>query len=54
MIPYGMCVLTSKSKDGKDVSAATVNWLPQTSFAAPLTQPGLRGVDYPVLVVYQK
>lgn len=27
MIPYGMYVLTSKSKDGKDVSAATVNWL---------------------------
>ena len=25
MIPYGMYVLTSKSKDGKDVSAATVN-----------------------------
>jgi hypothetical protein len=27
MIPYGMYVLTSKSKDGKEVSAATVNWL---------------------------
>ena len=27
MIPYGMYVLTSKSKDGKEISAATVNWL---------------------------
>ena len=30
MIPYGMYVLTSKSKDGQDVGAATVNWLTQT------------------------
>ena len=33
MIPYGMYVLTSKSED---VSAATVNWLTQTSFSPPL------------------
>ena len=29
MIPYGMYVLTTKSKDGNDVGAATVNWLTQ-------------------------
>jgi len=43
MIPYGMYVLTSKSKDGKDVSAATVNWLTQTSFAPPLVAMGVKG-----------
>jgi len=43
MIPYGMFVLTSKSKDGKDVSAATVNWLTQTSFAPPLVAVGVKG-----------
>ncbi|MEC8856739.1 MAG: flavin reductase family protein [Chloroflexota bacterium] len=43
MIPYGMYVLTSKSKDGKDVSAATVNWLTQTSFAPPLVAVGVKG-----------
>ena len=36
MIPYGMDVLTSKSNGGKDVRAATVNWLTQTSFSPPL------------------
>ena len=41
MIPYGMYVLTSK--DGKDVSAATVNWLTQTSFAPPLVAMGVEG-----------
>ena len=41
MIPYGMYVLTSK--DGKDVSAATVNWLTQTSFAPPLVAMGVKG-----------
>ena len=40
MIPYGMYVLTSKSKDGQDVGAATVNWLTQTSFSPPL---GVKG-----------
>ena len=29
MIPYGMYVRTSKSEDGKDVSAPTVNWPPR-------------------------
>ena len=43
MIPYGMYVLTSKSQDGQDVSAATVNWLTQTSFAPPLVAVGVKG-----------
>ena len=43
MIPYGMYVLTSKSKDGKDVSAVAVNWLTQTSFAPPLVAVGVKG-----------
>ena len=43
MIPYGMDVLTSKSKDGKDISAATVNRLTQTSFSPPLVAVGVKG-----------
>ena len=42
MIPYGMYVLTSKSKDGQDISAATVNWLTQTSFSPPLVAVGVK------------
>ncbi|MCH8940104.1 MAG: flavin reductase family protein [Chloroflexi bacterium] len=42
MIPYGMYVLTTKSKDGKDVGAATVNWLTQTSFSPPLIAVGIK------------
>ena len=42
MIPYGMYVLTSKSQDGREVSAATVNWLTQTSFAPPLVAVGVK------------
>jgi flavin reductase (DIM6/NTAB) family NADH-FMN oxidoreductase RutF len=35
MIPYGIYVLTAD--DGKgNVTAATVNWVTQTSFAPPL------------------
>ena len=33
MIPYGLYVLTSKSKDGSELSAATVNWVTQAQFA---------------------
>ncbi len=36
MIPYGMYVLTTKSGQGEDVDAATVNWVTQTSFSPPL------------------
>ena len=42
MIPYGMFVLTTKSKDGADVGAATVNWVTQTSFAPPLIALGVK------------
>jgi len=38
-----MFVLTSQSRDGKDVSAATVNWLTQTSFSPPLVAVGVKG-----------
>ena len=41
MIPYGMYVLTTKSQDGQDVGAATVNWLTQTSFSPPLVAVGV-------------
>ncbi len=42
MIPYGMYILTTKSKEGEDVDAATVNWLTQTSFAPPLIAVGIK------------
>ena len=42
MIPYGMFVLTSKSSDGEEVSASTVNWVTQTSFAPPLVMVGVK------------
>ena len=42
MIPYGMFVLTSKSKNGTDVGAATVNWVTQSSFAPPLVAVGVK------------
>ena len=42
MIPYGMYVLTTKSQDGEDVGAATVNWLTQTSFSPPLVAVGVK------------
>ena len=35
MIPYGLYVLTTKASDGA-VTAATVNWVTQTSFDPPL------------------
>ncbi len=38
MIPYGMYVLTTKSAQGDDVDAATVNWVTQTSFRHPLSR----------------
>ena len=42
MIPYGMYVLTTKSQDGQDVGAGTVNWLTQTSFSPPLVAVGVK------------
>src|ERR1044072_8409024 len=41
MIPYGIYVLTSESKDGK-VAAATVNWVTQTAFQPPLVVVGVK------------
>lgn len=35
MIPYGLYVLTSESKEGR-VAASTVNWVTQASFEPPL------------------
>jgi len=42
MIPYGLYVLTTKSKDGNDLGAATVNWVTQASFAPPLVAVGVK------------
>ena len=42
MIPYGMFILTTKSKDGQNIGAATVNWVTQTSFAPPLVAVGVK------------
>jgi flavin reductase (DIM6/NTAB) family NADH-FMN oxidoreductase RutF len=41
MIPYGLFVLTAKSKDGR-IAAATVNWVTQASFAPPLVAVGVK------------
>ena len=43
MIPYGMFVLTSKAAQGDEVSAGTVNWITQCSFAPPLVAVGVKG-----------
>ena len=42
MIPYGMFVLTSRSKDGQEVGTATVNWITQASFQPPLVVVGVK------------
>ncbi len=42
MIPYGMFVLTSRSQEGQDIGAATVNWVTQTSFSPPLVAVGVK------------
>lgn len=41
MIPYGLYVLTAKDEAG-DVTAATVNWVTQASFAPPLVAVGVK------------
>jgi flavin reductase (DIM6/NTAB) family NADH-FMN oxidoreductase RutF len=41
MIPYGLYVLTAASEDGR-MSAATVNWVTQASFAPPLVAVGVK------------
>ncbi len=40
-IPYGLYVLTAETQDGR-VSAATVNWVTQSSFAPPLVAVGVK------------
>ena len=42
MIPYGMFVLTTRTKSGPEVGAATVNWVTQASFAPPLVAVGVK------------
>ena len=41
MIPYGLYVLSAESADGR-VSAATVNWVTQSSFEPPLLAVGVK------------
>ena len=41
MIPYGLYVLTGRTKDGR-VAAATVNWVTQASFEPPLVVVGVK------------
>jgi flavin reductase (DIM6/NTAB) family NADH-FMN oxidoreductase RutF len=41
MIPYGLFVLTAAGKDGR-MSAATINWVTQASFAPPLVAVGVK------------
>ena len=41
MIPYGLFVLTATGKDGR-MTAATVNWVTQASFAPPLVAIGVK------------
>ena len=40
MIPYGLYVLGAK--DGKRITAATINWVTQSSFAPPLVVMGVK------------
>jgi flavin reductase (DIM6/NTAB) family NADH-FMN oxidoreductase RutF len=41
MIPYGLYVLTSRSRDGR-IAGATVNWVTQASFQPPLVVVGVK------------
>jgi flavin reductase (DIM6/NTAB) family NADH-FMN oxidoreductase RutF len=45
LIPYGLYVLTAKN--GEDVTAATVNWVTQTSFKPPLIAVALKEGTHP-------
>jgi len=42
MIPYGMFVLTTRSRDGREVGATTINWVTQASFKPPLVAVGVK------------
>src|SRR5215475_1310093 len=50
MIPYGLYVLTAKGKDGA-LTAATVNWVTQASFAPPLVVVGVKADSHPHPVI---
>jgi len=50
MIPYGLFVLTGRTKDGK-VAAATVNWVTQASFEPPLVVIGVKADSSPHAVI---
>jgi len=41
MIPYGLFVLSARGKDGR-MTAATINWVTQASFAPPLVAIGVK------------
>lgn len=41
MIPYGLYILASESKDGR-IAAATINWATQASFEPPLIAVGVK------------
>jgi flavin reductase (DIM6/NTAB) family NADH-FMN oxidoreductase RutF len=45
MIPYGLYVLTAKN--GDDITAATVNWVTQTSFKPPLIAVAIKEGTHP-------
>lgn len=42
MVPYGMFVMTTWSKDKQEVGTATITWLTQCSFQPPLIAVGVR------------
>jgi flavin reductase (DIM6/NTAB) family NADH-FMN oxidoreductase RutF len=50
MIPYGLYVLTAQDKSGAR-TAATVNWVTQTSFEPPLVVVGVKGDSHAKTVI---
>jgi flavin reductase (DIM6/NTAB) family NADH-FMN oxidoreductase RutF len=50
MIPYGLYVLTAQDKSG-DRTAATVNWVTQTSFEPPLVVVGVKADSHAKTVI---
>jgi flavin reductase (DIM6/NTAB) family NADH-FMN oxidoreductase RutF len=51
MIPYGLYVLTASSTDGRDRTAATVNWVTQASFQPPLVVVAVKTDSHPWAVI---
>jgi flavin reductase (DIM6/NTAB) family NADH-FMN oxidoreductase RutF len=50
MIPYGLYVLTAQDKNGER-TAATVNWVTQTSFEPPLVVVGVKADSHAKTVI---